>query len=214
MFVPDNIKSFYDSLDKNRLLQGDIVRAEKIGIKEEANICSPDFWMIITKTCDLTLEADSTTRRKIVACMPLIGLNILKLLYQKDILHILQRMRRKIVLLPVFSIIEKFAKIKNIESVDSLLKNQISKFMYLPPDGTVLTEPMVIDFDITTQLDGSDPKEVKNIISSKVLQLTSPFRERMAQRFAEHYSTIGIDDDSIKSKEYCNQLKTYLKSSK
>lgn len=213
MFVPDNIKSFYDSLDKNRLLQGDIVRAEKIGIKEETNICSPDFWMIITKTCDLTLEADFTTRRKIVSCMPLIGLNILKLLYQKDILHILQRMRKKIVLLPVFSFVEKFAKIK-VESVDSLLKNQISKFMYLPPDGTVLTEPTVIDFDITTQLDGSDPREVNNIISSKVLQLTSPFRERMAQRFAEHYATIGIDDDSIKSKEYCKQLKTYLNSSK
>ena len=213
MFVPSNIKSFYESLDKNRLWQGDIVRAEKIGIKEASNIYSPDFWMIITKTCDLTLEADFTTRRQIVSCMPLIGLNILKLLYQKDTFQFLQRMRKKIVFLPVFSFLEKFAKMK-VDNVESLLKNQISKFMYLPPDGVVLTEPMVIDFDITTQLDGGDPGEVKNIIDAKVLQLTSPFRERIAQRFAEHYATIGIDDDSIKSKEYCKQLKTYLNSSK
>ncbi len=96
-------------------------------------------------------------------------------------------------------------------NVDKIIQNKISKFMFLPPDGKVFSVPMIVDFDIVNQLDGSNQKEVKSVLNSKVLQLASPFREKIAQRFADHYSNIGIDDEEIKDRNYLKAIKYHLK---
>ena len=58
MFVPDNVDDFYTKLEKDKLYQGDILNAKIIGLKKENSEYSPDYWMIITKSCDLVIEED------------------------------------------------------------------------------------------------------------------------------------------------------------
>ena len=83
--------------------------------------------------------------------------------------------------------------------------------MYLPPDGEVIVEPSVIDFELLTTIEGDNAEEVGKLLNAKKLQLNSPFREHIAQRFALHYSGIGIKDKHIKDKEYINKIKKLLK---
>ena len=78
--------------------------------------------------------------------------------------------------------------------------------MFFPPDGNIFKEPMILDFDFPQALDGGNEEEVKNALHSKVLQLNSPFREKVSQRFALHYSSIGVEDDEIRDKNYIKSI--------
>ena len=71
---------------------------------------------------------------------------------------------------------------------------------------------MLIDFDITHQLDGGVEDIVNNVLNSKLLQLKAPFKHRIAQRFALHYSSIGLDDKCIRDKSYIKNIKELFKS--
>jgi len=61
-FAPENISDFYNQTDNSILLQGDIIASKDIGFKDDNSEFSPDFWMIITKNCDLVIS-DGVTRR-------------------------------------------------------------------------------------------------------------------------------------------------------
>ena len=58
---------------------------------------------------------------------------------------------------------------------------------------------MIIDYDLITILNGDIAKKM---LEGKKLQLSSPFREKVAQRFALHYMSIAIDDEYIKQSTY------------
>jgi len=82
--------------------------------------------------------------------------------------------------------------------------------MFLPPDGNVLKEPMIVDFDLIFPVLGEN---IERVLDAKKLQLSSPFRERLSQRFALHYSSIGIDDNEVKNSNYRKGLTEYFNSS-
>lgn len=216
MLVPKNLHTFYDELEKDQLYQGDILDASKIGLKQTGVDTSPDHWLIITKSCDLVIDPQkqpSTTRRGIIKVLPLLSVPVLNKIYGRDSLLLLERVQRKIVLVAVLPFLKGFKGMK-AESVDTLVKNEMSRYLYLPPDGAIFKEPMIIDFDISESLDGADPEELRATLAAKVMQLATPFRERVAQRFAAHYATIGIDDDEIKAKTYVSAVKKFLADSK
>jgi hypothetical protein len=210
MLIPSNISSFYsNAIDKTALFQGDIIRADGVGLKESNRDCNPDYWMIITKNCDLVFIEANLPRRQNISIIPLFTINILQKLLNKDLLIALSRVRRKMVFMAIYKISRAFGNLKK-SLIENLVQNKVSKFMFLPPDGKEFDEPMIIDFDIVIQLDGSDPQEVERVLKSKIIQLVSPFRERVAQRFAEHYFSIGIDDEEIRDREYVKKLKELL----
>lgn len=206
MLVPPNVNSFYSSkLDKTTLYQGDILRADGVGLKTSDEF-SPDYWMIITKSCDLVIM-DGLPRKQNVSIFALFSFPMLHKLFKSSLIDAIPK--KKIVVMAISQISKVFCA----NQVENLIKNRITKFMFLPPDGKVFNEPMIIDFDLVTQLDGSAYEEVQNVLGSKVLELASPFRERIAQRFAEHYCTIGIDDVFIRQKEYVKSLKGIISTS-
>ncbi len=212
MLVPPNLKSFFEPTEKDKLFQGDVLCAREIGLKDET-VFSPDFWMIISKSCDVQIEESGRTRRQIISVIPTISLNLVEKIYGRDTLNTLNRLGKKIVMIPLVAFTQAFLKLKS-DDVSDLLKNRLSKFMYLPPDGAVLNDPMVVDFDITQQLPATSSDQVRKVLMGKKLQLVSPFRERVAQRFAEHYSSIGLNDEFIRSDGYKKELKTYLSEAK
>lgn len=212
-FTPPNISDFFSSLSANELFQGDIVSARDIGLKDENDDETfPDFYMIITKTCDLSFDDNhiQKTRSGIISLIPLFNIKLLNPILLRFLKKNILAPTRKVNLIPVVKLINAFSGQK-IEKIDSIVKNQISKFMFLPPDGNILTEPMVIDFESFSQIDGESSIEVGRLLLAKKIQLTSPFRELIAQRFASHYSNIGINDQHIKQKEYVIKIKELLK---
>ncbi len=212
MLIPLNITPFYSPIKKNTLYQGDIIKADGIGLGDLKDETYPDYWMIITKSCDLTLSETLKTRKENISIIPLFALKILQKIYEKDLLNNISRLRMKLVFMAVWKISKVFNLGKLTESnIDKLIQNKITKYMYLPPDGEVFSAPMIIDFDHVNQLDGSNRKEVESVLNSKILQLASPFREKVAQRFADHYSSIGIDDEEIMDRNYLKAVKVHLK---
>ncbi|MEW6381717.1 MAG: hypothetical protein AB1611_19235 [bacterium] len=174
MLIPSNISSFYsNAIDKNALFQGDIIRAVGVGLKEPNRDGDPDYWMIITKNCDLVFVEPKLPRKQNISIIPLFTINILRKLFDKDILTALSRARKKMVFMAIYKISRAFGNLKK-SHIDSLVQNKISKFMFLPPDGKEFDEPMIIDFDIVVQLDGSNPQEVERVLKSKAIQLVSP----------------------------------------
>lgn len=205
LLVPSNIASYYNrTMNGAKLYQGDVLDSKGIGFSS-LGMSSPEYWMIITKSCDLEIINSSLPRKRNISILPLIALRNLYKIYIQNGFSALISSR---VVIMAINRISKF-KFKS-EQIDSLLKDSISKFMFLPPDGLVFTEPMIIDFDAVCQINGSDPTEVQNAISSKLLELASPFRERVAQRFAEHYASIGIDDRTIRNTDYVKAIKRVL----
>lgn len=211
MYVPKDRHVFFkDVPSKGALFQGDIIRAEAIGFKSSSEIRSPDFWLIITKSCDLQfINQERTTKCRIISLVPMFILRCLNVFYLQDFLD---RFRGKcpIVLLALTKL--KLLEL-NADDIDRIIKDMMTKFMYLPPDGTILTEPMIVDFELIKQINSNNPQDVDKLLKGKVLELASPYREKMAQNFARHYSQIGVEDNEIRTKAYKNELKQHLKSS-
>lgn len=211
MYAPSNICVFYKGAsNKEALFQGDIIKAETIGFKLLGELRSPDFWLIITKSCDLQfINNERKTKSRVISLVPLFILRCLNVFYLKDFLD---RFRGKcpVVLIALMRLTLLELKAEDIEAI---IRDRMSKFMYLPPDGAILTEPMIIDFECIKQINSHDLKDVENLLRGKVLELASPFREKVAQNFARHYSQIGVEDDEIREKSYKDELKKHLKSS-
>ena len=213
MFIPNNTEPFYyPTANKNILYQGDIIEGRRTGLEDLTDETYPDYWMIITKSCDLILSETLTTSKENISIVPLFTLKYLKEICKEKLSYTMSTLRRKIVLMAVWRISEKFGfgKLKDSE-IGNIIKDRVSKFMYLPPDGNVFSEPMIIDFDLINPLDGSNQEGVRGVLNAKVLQLATPFREKVAQRFAYHYSNIGIDDKEIRDKPYVKALIKHLK---
>lgn len=210
-FVPNNINDFYDkNISEDTLFQGDILASEQLGLKEEGTDFSPNFWMIITKNCDLVISPEhNSTRKGNISIIPVIKLAILSMLHERYLKKYVIAPFKKIVIIPLIDIFSNPSI--NKRRIDDILSDKISKFSYLPPDGNILTNPHVLDFDIVKQLDGSDSEILNLIFKSKKLQLASPFREKIAQKFAYHYSSIGINDDEIRSNQYRDLIKSEFK---
>lgn len=203
--VPPNLIDFYDDrLEYKSLYQGDIIDSTGIGLKDNKNPKSPDHWIIISKNCDIVLDEQGVIRKSVVGLLPLIKFSIFKdvaIGRIKSSLH-----HSSIVLLPLITV-SAISKWKTV--INELVRDRLSKFMFLPPDGKVLKEPVVADFDILRSFDGQTQNNISKLLKSKRLQLRSPFREKLGQRFAQHFSSIGVNDDHIRSKEYQKLLKEY-----
>ena len=91
------------------------------------------------------------------------------------------------------------------------MRGKITRFFFLPPDGNVLSSPMIIDFDIIKNMDATVETIFRNVLKAKEAQLSSPFREKIAQHFALHFASIGINDQYIRDKKYINRIKENLK---
>lgn len=210
MFVPTDKNVFYSEIVKSNisLSQGDILDAKTLGLKIENDSYSPDYWMIITKSCDLVLNCDSLiVRKKNISIVPLIAIKIIYKILKRDFTKDISNVSSKIVLIAVHNLFSIFLNHNKKGEIDNLIKDRVSKFMFLPPDGVILKEPMLIDFDIVSQINGNEQSEVKKVLQAKVLQVNSPFREKVARRFAMHYSSIGVLDDEIREEKYVNNLK-------
>ncbi len=207
--IPKNIDSFYKSnLDFGGLYQGDILQADKIGLKEEGVEGSPDYWMVITKTCDLSFKNDEMTLRgENISLTPISKLKLILKKFNHVESEILSKIKPPIVLFAIKNLLSTFLLSNfNNKKIKSLLEDKISRFMFLPPDGKIFNEPMILDFNIIVGLDGGDAEEVDAALKSKVLELVSPFREKVAQNFATHYSNIGFDDSCIRDDAYLTEL--------
>ena len=182
MFVPEDKNVFYSEIIKTKdsLFQGDILDAEIVGLKNENDLYSPDYWMIITKSCDLVLDSNSLTiRKKNLSIIPLIALNLIYKILRRDFVKDVSKVSNRILLIAVHKLFSIFLNHNKKDEIDYLIKDRISKFMFLPPDGTILKEPMLIDFDMVIQINGNEQEEVKKVLQAKVLQLNSPFREKL-----------------------------------
>lgn len=213
--IPKNIDSFFSSnLDSGNLYQGDILQSDKIGLKQEGIENSPDYWMIITKTCDLAFKSGAKTiGKENISLTPISTLKFILSKFQNLESEILSKIKPPIVLFAIKNLLNTFLLKKyNKNKLQALLEDKISRFMYLPPDGKIFIEPMILDFNIIIGLDGGDEKEVDAVIKSKVLELVSPFREKVAQNFATHFSDIGFDDSYIRDKAYFEELNSKYKT--
>lgn len=207
--IPQDISKYYSKLNNEVLLQGDIVAANEIGMKNKED--SPDFWLIITKSCDLAFRENEKKVKNDVCS--LLGIYSLKqhveLIKKKYFSKPKNGFLSRVVVAGVLRFSEATKSITKSEHLENLINDKISKLMFLPPDGEILKEPMIIDFDLVFPLSGED---IEKILNAKKIQLSSPFRERLAQRFALHYSSIGIDDNDVKNSEYKSKLKEHFKS--
>ena len=198
-YIPSHPGRFFDlNLDSSRLYQGDVLSSKEIGLKDDNDDSStPDFFMIITKTCDLSFDNQeiNKTRSGSIVITPFRSL--------RSLVNRRMKIKKFINLIPLFSIFFKSSR-KNIENI---IKDKVSRFMFIPPDGKILTEPMVVDFGVSNYIDGHDPNEVSSVLGAKKIQLQSPFREKVAQRFALHYMSIGVDDLEIRKSEYVDNIK-------
>ena len=204
--VPNNLHDFYVNIEKDVLYQGDILDAKTIDLKIDNSASSPDHWLIITKSCDLVIDKiKGNLRKNHVSIIPLLKIStLIDILFPRNpSLNLF----RKIVILPIFKIIHlpKFG----YKLVTEILSDRYTKWQFIPPDGQVFNEPRVVDFDLVKFLDGAEMEILQKILLAKKLQLASPFREKIAQRFANHYSSIGINDNDIKSDVYKEKLKKY-----
>lgn len=204
--IPSNTSDFYSAPAHADLFQGDIFPATAAGLKKEGAPRSPDYWIIITKTCDLQSETDGTLRKQNMAVLPM--LNLKSMSNRNGSWFMAVRNLPKFVVLGILNLVA--SRNLKVNQLDMLLENKMTRYQFLPPDGTVLQEPMIIDFNIIHVLDGSDAELIQNIRTGKILQLSSPFRERVAQRFAAHYADIGVNDDELKTKEYKKTIKDFL----
>ncbi len=202
--IPKDISVYYSKPETNILYQGDILSATDIGMKDDVN--SPDFWLIITKSCDLVYRnGEKKLKNDGVSILGMFSFKkYFELIRKKYIIKPKTDYLGKIVIAGVLKFSESTKSITKKEQIDALIEDKITKLMFLPPDGNVFTEPMILDFDLVFPLSGED---VEKITKAKKIQLSSPFRERVSQRFALHYSSIGIDDQNVKDKTYRANLK-------
>jgi len=207
--VPPDISVYYSKIDKNVLYQGDIISAQEMDLKNSEN--SPDYWLIITKSCDLAFR-DNQKKVKNDVCS-LLGIYTIKkhfdLIKSKYFTKPKNDFLGRVVMAGVLKFSESTKSINKKEQLKELVDDKITKLMFLPPDGSVLNEPMIIDFDLIFPCLGEN---IEQILNAKKLQLSSPFRERLSQRFALHYSSIGIDDNEVKSPAYREELKKYFEA--
>lgn len=100
MFVPEDKNVFYSKIIKanNSLFQGDILDAKIIGLKNESDLYSPDYWMVITKNCDLVLDSNSLTiRKKNLSIIPLIALKLIYKMFRRDFIKDISKVNNRIV---------------------------------------------------------------------------------------------------------------------
>lgn len=215
MFVPTNKEDFYEPLSRNALQQCDIITAQGIGLKEEGNIYSPDFWMIVSKDCDLVFDATTFSIRRsssIFSLIPLLSFSLVKNIIikrKKPFIELLglNNINNRIVLIAAHKLFDIFLKHQKKNDIDNLIRDRLSKFMLIPPDGTVFTQPMLLDFELIQNLDATDPEVVKSVVAAKSLQLKSPYRQKIIQRFGQHFTSIGVNDDFIRTSEYIRNIK-------
>lgn len=211
--VPTNIRDFYSSCDATTLYQGDVLDAKTLGWWKPDAEYSPHHWMIITKNCDLVIDPETRQmRRQTLSLLPLVATRLLPRLFSRDAAKILAAANGKLALLPVFRLL-LIPDIKK-DAIDNIISGKVSRFFFLPPDGAVLVEPSIIDFDIVRQLGSLETGVIDRTLNSKRLQLSSPLREAIAQRFGLHYSSIGLQDDEIRSKDYRKLVKTLMDGSR
>ena len=209
--VPQDISVYYSKLDKEVLFQGDIIDAKEIDMKENED--SPDYWLVITKSCDLVFRNDAKKVKNDICS--LLGIYSIKkqieLVKKKYFIKPKNDFLSRVVIAGVLKFSESTKSITKKDHLNDLINDKISKLMFMPPDGTILKEPMIVDFDLVVPLLGED---IEKILSAKKIQLSSPFRERLAQRFALHYSSIGIDDNDVKNPNYRDELRKHFESLK
>ncbi len=173
MYVPSNVEDFF-SKETNRtsLFQGDIMNSEILNLHEEGNEYSPNYWMVITKNCDLVINEDkNSTRKRSLTLIPLISFKLLNLILKRNFYSDCEGVNSRIVLVAVHNLFKVFRDHYKKTDLDNLIKNRISKFMFLPPDGEVLKEPMLIDFDIIHPLESNSSESVSNLLKAKILEL-------------------------------------------
>ncbi|MEZ4887807.1 MAG: hypothetical protein R3E32_23960 [Chitinophagales bacterium] len=202
MFVPTKKEVFYKQKTSSVLYQGDIIGAKEIGLKIEDDN-SPDFYMIISANCDLVCNTQRNRLPTFITIVGLLHISIFKKLFYKKFLSYFKDSSKIVSILPIHSFIDFINK----KNVDNIIHDKISKYMYLPPDGIVLKDPMIIDFDFIENYNASEIDLFNKLLNGKKLELSSPFREKIALRFCNHYSRIGIDDDELRSKEYKDKIK-------
>lgn len=208
--IPPDTSIYFGTADSGQLFQGDIVSGREIGMDWEN---APEYWLIITKSCDLVFRGDQKKVKNDVCA--LLGVYTLQkqlnLIKRKYFVKPKNGFLGRVVLAGILRFSESTSAITNTNHIDNLVEDKITKFMLLPPDGTVFTEPMIVDFDLIHPLSG---EEIEAVLMAKKLQLSSPFRERLSQRFAAHFFSIGIDDNEVKSPSYREKLKKHFTDSK
>ncbi len=207
--VPNDISAYYDNVNKSVLYQGDIICNAELGFYDSSD--APEYWLIITKSCDLVFRTEKKEVKNNICT--LLGIYSLKkhlqLIKKKYFTPPKNDYLARIIIAGVFRFSKSTKSIIKPNMLTELVDDKITKLMFLPPDGKILTEPMLIDFDL---LYPSHVDDVEIILAAKKLQLSSPFRERISQRFATHYSSIGINDSDVKNRNYRDDLKKYYES--
>lgn len=208
MSIIKNTAPFYSSdVSRQELFQGDILNARKLKLKTDSTeVYEPDFWMVITKTCDLQIS-DGNLRGKSVGLVALISRKLISCLMKKKLEDELSGIKNRVVVAAVHKLFKVYQDYHKASDIDSLIKGQISRFFFLPANNKELTEPMFIDFELIEVLPALDNGSAKFFLDAKTAQLNTPFRERVAQKFGLHYSSIGIEDDEIRDKQFAKDLK-------
>ena len=208
-YTPANTNDFFSPPDKEVLFQGDIVYSRECGLKDTDDDHYPDYYMIITKTCDLSFDKQLSkiTRAEVINLLPCQALEIWNKIFKTHSNASLAFPK----IINLLSLTSVFRELSNKNIIDNMIKDKISKFMFIPPDGRILKEPMILDFDLLNTIDGDDEKRVRELLNSKKLQLCSPFREKVAQRFGLHYMSIGMNDYSIRDEFYRRNIRNNFK---
>lgn len=213
--IPENINNFYSECNNNSLFQGDIISAKKTHfVEDDVDGIYPDYFIIITKSCDLVFRTGCIEVKGIIQTLPLISFNLARKIFKRDFESLQKSYRKRVLTLAVMKFSEVRNYITNSDQINSIIDNKMSRFMFLPPDGKVLKEPMIIDFDYILPIDGRIEENVKELMKGKQLQLSSPFREQYSQNFGKHFSQIGINDSEIKDKTYRATVKEHYNASK
>ena len=170
---------FYTTNNLRHRWQGDIFSTENFTSLPSTMHGDIGLWMVMNRTCHM-LEGDGR-----VVKIP------------------------KLVFCPVIPLDRILQKGKNVPTIHNQIKNLIAgkneNFGFLPEGPSIEIGPNsehVVDFGavLTQQLDKCPAADTKKA------QLSSPFAEHLAQRFARYYSTIGYDDTSLRDKEYQAKL--------
>jgi len=197
-------------------MQGDILSSEAMGTLNADDPASPPYWMVITKDCDLA-EVEKTgvvlPRKQLLQLLPVVSLpnvvqkiiSLHRLRAQAEFVYV----RANIRLLPMYCVEYMFRafRLKKRDELGDIIRESHSRFAYLPKSTEQgLLQPHVVDFSLGVSFSCENPDDYKKFLAAKQVRLTDPFRYRVAQRHAAHFSSIGFDGDFLRSREHIAAL--------